>query len=196
MNALTLARLGITAWLWTVVRHGWRQTAAVLLLVILADVFDGVIARRLGVDGVRRRFLDAAVDRFSIHSVYAFALWTHPQYCGWYWPLLVRDLIVVLGYWCFVKPTRRIIVGSGWHKWSSLSLALLGLLVVAESASAVAIVAPITIGIAYLLLADYLGLVLATRRAQIQMQWDDNGVIRARGLLGIQTLSSYITGRS
>lgn len=192
MNALTLGRLVLTACLWVAVRHGLGWTTIALIAVIMADIFDGVGARRLGVDGVQRRFLDAAVDRFSIHSVYAAALWVHPQYCAWYWPLLARDVAVIAGYFALVRPGGQIITGSSWHRWSSLSLALLGLMVVAEVQLAVTLAAILAITAAYVLLADYCGLAVAYRRGYIPASWNHDGVIRSRGLKGIQTLIGLV----
>lgn len=192
MSALTLARLGLTVLLWVAVRHGVLWTIIALATVIVADILDGVVARRLGVDGVQRRFLDAAVDRFSIHSVYAAALWSHPQFCAWYWPLLARDLLVIAGYLVFIRPGGQIITGSSWHRWSSCSLAALGVLVVAEVRIAVTLAAVLAIVVAYVLLADYGGLVISYRRKRIPASWNHNGVIRARGLRGIQMLVSLV----
>ncbi len=188
MNALTLSRLLLTALLWVAIGQGLWQTITVLLVVIVADVLDGVIARGLGVDGVQRRFLDAAVDRFSIHSAYAVALWTHPQYLGWYWPLLTRDLLIITGYFAFVRPSHQIITGSAWHKWSNCTLAVLALLVVADIPVAVMLAAPFVIIVGYVLLADYIGVLLAFRQRQIPQSWCSEGVIRAPRLQGIQKL--------
>lgn len=43
-------------------------TTAALLLFVIADIYDGRIARRLGADGPGRRALDSIVDRVAIDA--------------------------------------------------------------------------------------------------------------------------------
>ena len=188
IRALTCSRLCLTVWLWKAVQHDWVETVIGLVAMIVADVLDGVIARQLGLDGVKRRLLDTAIDRFSVHSVYAAALWAHPHYLGLYWPLLGRDLLLIAGYFVFLRPQQQIVKGSIWHTLSSLSLAGLCVLIVADAKTITRLVGIVTIVIGYVLLADYAGLVLVDRRRCLPPTKSPDGVIRVRGLRGIQAL--------
>lgn len=184
MSALTLSRLLLTMFLWWAVQQSWQWTAVALLAAIIADILDGVIARACLADGFSRRLIDAIVDRFSIHSTYAAALWSHPQYAGWYWPLLVRDLLVISGYCVLIRPRREFITGSRCHTASSLSLALLGFVVVLDNQPVVMLCGIVAIVIGYVLLIDYLGLALACCKQELPKAWYTGPLIRARGLGG------------
>lgn len=72
LTALTVARLGFIPFVITfLIAH--RQGLAIVCLwaFLLADQFDGAIARRQNADGPARRTLDSLSDHLAIWSVYA-----------------------------------------------------------------------------------------------------------------------------
>lgn len=64
--ALTVARLAFIPLLIASFMMAPVVTTAALVAFVGLDVYDGVLARRLGADGLRRRALDSTVDRVAI----------------------------------------------------------------------------------------------------------------------------------
>lgn len=84
-------------------------TIGTLTAFVIADLFDGVVARRYGADDPGRRTLDSLIDRFSIWPVYVavtlsgflpllflVALVTRDLYCGHCCYRIIRERMVVI----------------------------------------------------------------------------------------------------
>lgn len=68
MAAFTLTRLLLVPGIALAFMHSALLTSCLLVAFMVADLGDGVIARRLGVEDVTRRALDSVVDRIAIDS--------------------------------------------------------------------------------------------------------------------------------
>lgn len=90
-NTLSGARL-VLAVLFPVIPEGLRLAA--VLIAGLTDLFDGVLARRLGASSWRGGLLDAVADKaFTLSALVTFAL--SGSLAWWHIPLLLlRDLAV------------------------------------------------------------------------------------------------------
>lgn len=109
-------------------------TAIALLLFVATDVYDGVLARRRGVDGPDRRALDSIVDRIAIDAglLGAWAVGALPLPI--FLALLGRDLyLALLCRRMFVE--RRVVIKADWL-YRSLNLAVAGWAMVAPLVSA------------------------------------------------------------
>lgn len=107
-------------------------TAAALLAFILADIYDGVLARRRDADGPSRRALDSVVDRWAIHAVFITAT------VAGYFPvsllavLLVRD--AYCAYWCYrIMRDRYVAICADWL-YRGLNLLFAGWVIMAPYA--------------------------------------------------------------
>jgi phosphatidylglycerophosphate synthase len=109
-------------------------TTAALAIFIAADLYDGVLARRLEADDTARRTLDTIVDRLSIWPVYiAITAWGYLAV-----PLLavfaVRELFAA--YWCQrVLRERDVVLRADWM-YRTLNLMLAGWVILAPFESA------------------------------------------------------------
>lgn len=131
-------------------------TAAALVFVVGADVFDGVVARRYGVDSPSRRVFDAVIDRLSIHGASLAVALVEPRFAPVTAVLLVRDVAQGLIAVRVLRLRRRILRGRRWHGASSLANAGLCLAAVARPGSGITCwIAGGTIGINYVVLVDY-----------------------------------------
>ncbi len=68
LAALTLARLSLVPVIVLSYMKSPVVTASAIVLFVVADVFDGVLARDRGADGPSRRALDSTVDRIAIDA--------------------------------------------------------------------------------------------------------------------------------
>jgi CDP-diacylglycerol--glycerol-3-phosphate 3-phosphatidyltransferase len=64
---------------------------------LLSDVFDGIIARRLGVSNEKMRRMDSAIDQVFWLSIIAATYILHPDFYKTYW----IELIIILGLEAF-----------------------------------------------------------------------------------------------
>ncbi len=165
---VTLLRLPLAVGLAAAVyRSSLLLTAGWLVVVVAADVADGVLARSLHADTVIRRAADVVADRATIWSAFAAALAAHPQYWSLYTPLLVRGLVIVTGQVLCLTLRGRVIQGGGLHKANYLLLAAFGLAIVSGQGQLVTAVAGMVIALTMLSGLDYgLGLLAIWRHTQ------------------------------
>jgi phosphatidylglycerophosphate synthase len=103
----------------------WRPivVAPLLAAFIVADIWDGVVARKYGSDGPRRRAVDSLVDRIAIHSVLmtCVALGLLPVML--YAILVVRDLYC--GRICFrmFRDLGTVVKADGRYRGLNLLIA-------------------------------------------------------------------------
>jgi phosphatidylglycerophosphate synthase len=104
-------------------------TAAALAVFIAADLYDGVLARKLGADDPARRVLDSLVDRASIWLVYMTVTAAGLLPPAFLVVLLARDLYC--GYLCHkIVHTRNVVICADWA-YRGLNLMLAGWVVIA-----------------------------------------------------------------
>lgn len=68
LAALTLARLSLVPIIISSFMKAPVVTTGAIVLFVVADIFDGVLARDHDADGPRRRALDSVVDRIGINA--------------------------------------------------------------------------------------------------------------------------------
>jgi phosphatidylglycerophosphate synthase len=127
--AWTLGRLGLVPIVIAAFVISPPLTAIALGIFVVADLYDGVLARELDADGPSRRVLDSLVDRVSIWSVFlavTLAGYLPPFLLGL---LLARDFYC--GAWCYrMVSSRNVVIRADWmHR--SLNLMLAGWVIVA-----------------------------------------------------------------
>lgn len=123
MTLLTVARLALVPVLISSFLVAPAITMAGLVFFVVADVYDGVLARRLECDGVNRRALDSMVDRLAIDSCLIGA------YFAGALPLLLaaaflgRDLYCA-AICCYMVRQRKSVIKADWvHRSLNLSIA-------------------------------------------------------------------------
>lgn len=132
--ALTLGRLLLIPLVIVSLDAAPAVTFLALLVFVLLDLYDGVVARRLDQDNVTRRVLDSTVDRISIWSVYLAATLVGLLPASLLLLLAVRD--IYCGYWCLrLISERNIAIKADWL-YRSLNLVLAVWIVLAPLTSA------------------------------------------------------------
>lgn len=112
---------------------------AVLLALGASDIIDGFIARRFGLTSNLGATLDAVADKFAQVAMVTFLAWfAAPVFTAvplWLWgTLLLRDLLLAIGWACVWRKRGKVEVEHKWHgKAASL---LLFALVVCSTAGA------------------------------------------------------------
>jgi phosphatidylglycerophosphate synthase len=105
LAAFTIVRLGLIPPVIVTFMVHPMATAAFLGVFMVADLYDGVLARRFDADGPGRRALDSVVDRVAIDSC-LIAAWAAGAMPGWVLlGLLARDLYC--GGLCMWMLVRR-----------------------------------------------------------------------------------------
>lgn len=151
---VTVSRLGLAYGLVNAVDGPFMASAPWLTAIVLADVPNGILARRLGADTPLRRIADSVVDRITVGSAFVAFLAARPEFWIMLAPIMIRGAIVgTISATCLLfKGT--IVTGRNAHKLGSLSVALMGFLFLAHSPLvwAAAVIAWI---LSYWLLFDY-----------------------------------------
>ncbi len=128
-NLLSLARLLLTvpiAVLLAAGDHSSRTLAAVLIVVaILTDFFDGLVARKLGQVTEFGKIVDPLADKIAV-GVVAWILAAKGSLPVWFLiTILARDGLILLGG-TYLKRTRGIVLQSNdAGKWAVTCLAVL-----------------------------------------------------------------------
>lgn len=126
VQGFTIARLGLAGWAGYNVING-ESMLVPLGLFVVADYFDGVAARHLGVENTRRRVIDGAVDYGSILLVGAAAAISYPESRPYLGVLLARQMVVGFANLKSKQETGFYVQGRGLHKLDVMSIAAFGL---------------------------------------------------------------------
>lgn len=180
----TLARLLLLAGLLWSIFDGPGRPWIWVASIILADIFDGVLARSLGCDTIARRAADAVVDRISIHAAFGVAIVLHPEFLPLYAPLAVRDGIALTASGVLVRRHGVLLMGGHWHKLASIGCACFGLAVLSATSQVALAVGAIAVFLNWSLFCDYAGGYLVWRSGPNPAA----GRYKIRGLVGIRTL--------
>ena len=126
VNVLTLSRLGIAE---IMARKITKQESIVVPMAafVIADVLDGVIARKLDVDSPRRRFLDAAVDRLSVLRAASAMYDINPTSRPYLAALAAREAVVSAANLAHYAKSGEVVQGHGFHKLGTLSISAFAL---------------------------------------------------------------------
>ncbi|HET7590947.1 MAG TPA: CDP-alcohol phosphatidyltransferase family protein [Solirubrobacterales bacterium] len=127
-----------------------------LLVIVVMDIGDGVIARAACADTAIRRVADAAVDKIAIHTASIAVVIQDPVLLPLYLPLAFRDgALVVANLWC-IERRKTFISGRGRHRAASLAYAGLGFVALAGCPNpVVTVTAVIAWAVNYALVLDY-----------------------------------------
>jgi CDP-diacylglycerol--glycerol-3-phosphate 3-phosphatidyltransferase len=108
--------------------------AVIIVLAMLTDKFDGVLARRYGQQTEWGKILDPLADKIGVATVALVLLWLGDIPLWFVGALLLRDFLI-FGGGMVVKATRGVVLASNQYgKWTvgivavTLLLALLGVL--------------------------------------------------------------------
>lgn len=143
-----------------------RELAASLIaFVVVADVVDGIIARKRGEETIRRRVADAVIDRITVHVFCPMALAVCDVTLLWYIPLLLRDLALLAIILIMMRRKRVIVTPNAIHKIIMLVLAIAGIAVVLEWSASIHVLA-FAYGLLFLSLIDYLFVYLSLCRGK------------------------------
>lgn len=122
---LTVSRLALAERMARNVREE-KSILAPLGLFLLADHFDGAIARRLNADTPLRRSVDAITDRISVARV-SLEIAKNSKETRPYFALLAgREAVAALSNTTHYLRTGEVVHGRGLHKLDSLSMAMFG----------------------------------------------------------------------
>ncbi|HUC20380.1 MAG TPA: CDP-alcohol phosphatidyltransferase family protein [Candidatus Polarisedimenticolaceae bacterium] len=133
--ALTVARLLLLVGLAWAIPRSFAEAMVWLAAIVLADVYDGVFARKFGVDGGVRRAVDSIIDVISIMVAFAVVTRHHPEYLhGVY---LVDLIVLAAGQLLGTTPcalslwrNKVLIHGFFRHRDTTLGFCLLGILMI------------------------------------------------------------------
>jgi phosphatidylglycerophosphate synthase len=190
VNTLTGARLLILGFLiWSIVARPAFAWVLVVAIVV-ADIFDGVLARRLSCDTNTRRSIDAVVDRICIHASFGVAVAIQPAYLAIYAPLLIRDVLALSASGVLLHRRKLLLMGGHWHKLSSLTCAAFGVAILALPAAVAFSIGWGAVLVNYALLCDYAGGYFLARHK--------TGIVRFRitRLAGVRFVAEAAVGRS
>jgi phosphatidylglycerophosphate synthase len=123
-RAITVGRLGLVPVIALSFMSAPAITTPALLLFMFADLFDGVLARRRGDDGLWRRALDSTVDRIAIDACFIAAAVTGAMPVLLVVAFLVRDLYCA-GICASMMRERRVVLKMDLP-YRALSCALAG----------------------------------------------------------------------
>ena len=169
LRTLTCARLLLLFPLASTVLTGSKLPVVVtwLAVIVIADILDGIVARRFRCDDNWRRIADATVDRITIHAAFLCALFVNADLTVLYLPLAARDAAALLGSFLCLTHRHTLIIGGGWHKLASLIDIpfFLCLLFAGQQVGFVMGIAALLVN--YALLVDYVGTYL---------QWRETGL--------------------
>lgn len=135
MVVVTLARLLLVWGLVASIGSQHWMTALWVVVIVVVDLFDGIVARALSADGVSRRIADVVIDYITIVLVFAAVRRAMPQYTIWPLALMFATIAVVklpyfaAGVISFFKY-HVLLRGKGWHRAYPVSLAVVGLMMV------------------------------------------------------------------
>ncbi|MFV0434096.1 MAG: CDP-alcohol phosphatidyltransferase family protein [Leucobacter sp.] len=101
-------------------------SVAFLSIFVVADIFDGDVARKLNLETSLRRLADGVIDRLSVHFVLGIVavsvelLWIP-------WALLaIRDAFQALIGLRVLREKRIVVAGAKWHRVYTVAIALWG----------------------------------------------------------------------
>jgi len=103
LAALTLLRLSLVPVIVLSFLKVPAITAAAILLFVVGDIFDGVLARKFEADGPKRRALDSLVDRIGIDAGILGA------YLSGILPLALLILLLARDAYCAVICIRMVV---------------------------------------------------------------------------------------
>jgi phosphatidylglycerophosphate synthase len=127
----TLGRLGLIPIVIVSLGISPPLTAVALAAFVLADLYDGVLARQLSADGPSRRVLDSVVDRISIWAVFIAVVLAGYLSVVLLALLLLRDLYC--GVLCYeMLRKRNVAIRADWL-YRALNLMLAAWVVIAPT---------------------------------------------------------------
>lgn len=100
-----------------------KPVIAATLGVMAVDLLDGIILRRLGLDGPSRRAADSATDAGIIAMGLAATYKKHPQSRPYVASLAAREVVIGAGWAVDLARSRQVKKGDDFHKLPSIAIA-------------------------------------------------------------------------
>lgn len=123
LTAFTIARLALVPVIIMSFLTAPAVTTTALVLFVVADVYDGVLARRSNRDGVRRRAIDSTVDRVAIDACLVAAYFAGALPLLLLVAFLARD-VYCAGVCARMVTTRHVAIRADWlYRGLNLSIA-------------------------------------------------------------------------
>ena len=189
--ALTVSRILLALALVLAILESSARSVGWLALVVLFDIADGVMARMFNADDWVRRLLDVVVDKLTIHAAFIAACTLDPRFFSLYAPILVRDCLVMGGYWHLLFSRRVQFRGTALHKLGSLSCAFVGAAWITGDQAALWWTGLGAILANWILLIDLAGLYFSVlRRPAIPGPGEPVSIMWTRGWDGIRSVTS------
>lgn len=156
--AVTLLRLGFAVGLCMSVWQNGRPFVSLLWLIaiVIADIGDGILARRFGVDNTARRIVDAVVDRISIHSAGIVIVWVHPGSLWLMAPIIARDVTLIFWNWGILHLKHSFITAGNIHRMGTTMYAVVFAIALFSTGTEAKIVSALFAVAVWFLLIDYL----------------------------------------
>jgi phosphatidylglycerophosphate synthase len=154
------------------------------MAVIIADIGDGVLARRFNVDTNGRRILDVVVDRVTIHTAFALLMWLIPESIALVTPIIIRDVVLILRNWWLLKAKRVIITPGIIHRTGTVLYAVLFATILFTTGPVAIWISVVISAVVWFLLLDYLRagvLVPAYPKGDSLHRYQARGLLALRG---------------
>ena len=123
MLGLTVARAGQAVDLYKRVMDE-KSVKAATAAIMAIDLFDGILARKLGVDGPKRRLSDSVMDSAIIAAGLASSYRKHPAARPYLGLLAAREAFVATGWITDLIRSNQPKKGDDYHKLASGSVAV------------------------------------------------------------------------
>lgn len=183
----TWGRLLLGLILVVAIQYSVPLSLIVFAAVVLADIFDGAIARHFEVDTVQRRLADAVVDRLILHLVAVSCVFAFPAALPFYLPLAIRDLLAIWACAGVYFDRQIVLKGGNFHKLASITSGLLFVAILTSTGPIVVATALLAWVVNAILLLDYVG-AASLARATGPSQGLDAIRFDVQGLVGIRAL--------
>jgi CDP-diacylglycerol--glycerol-3-phosphate 3-phosphatidyltransferase len=162
-NILTLARLGLSVVLFACIAAAWWPAGLVVFCVAaVTDWLDGYLARLQNLTSALGRNLDPLVDKVLVCGAFIFLLPVPAAgLTPWMVTVVVGRELIVTGLRGFMETIPGVVFGADWLGKLKMGLQcavliavllLLSLEGVEAARSAVAFLAPVTVGLTYVML--------------------------------------------
>ncbi len=137
-NILSLARVPLVApAVWLLARREYIPLAlAFLAAAFLTDVFDGVLARRLGRVTDLGKKIDPLADKVAIAAVGAVLVWKYGVPWWLFAAVVARDVAIVLSAWVIIRRRRLVPASEFWGKAAASAMVVYALAAILSPASA------------------------------------------------------------
>ncbi len=167
-----------------------------LVAFVSADLFDGLLARHLGVDTDLRRAWDSTLDRIAVHLVLYFSVLLQAPGLFWLYSLVaLRDFIgsLICAHAYLRRHHRFMILGGRVHAGWSLGAAAFFVAIQLGPHGVAVSVGILFLIASWILLFDYIGTFVAATKGIVSPASDQSCRIYSLRLAGLRYLLACAT---